>query len=473
MKDARTGRGNAPARHFSVKDWQGYLEVPLRRPLFVLVPMVFLLTAMVIASFVLPKKYRSSTLILVESEKVPDAFVPKMATESMGQRLLTIRQEMLSRTRLERVISELDPYPTRSGHAAPLSEQVEQMRRSITIQRKGSDAFVVEYEHTDPRMAMRLADRVAAIFISEAESSRQRQATEGYEFIESQLAQTRKTLETKEGEIRRFKELNTGNLPEQLATNLAALQRLQMEQQTLAENVRGTQTRIDLLRQSLHQDARTAGASDPSAELAQLRSQLVALRARYTNAHPDVQLIRKRIQELEAADSNVGAPEADGSSRSQVRRAEMELDSLKAKRADLEAEKGRIQSRVDRAPRTEQELATLTRDYGQLQESYLSLLKKQMEARMAEQMERRWRGDRFKVLDPANYPERHIFPNRPLFAVLGLFLGLVTGVACAFTAEFLDHSIKSPEELEALFTQPVLASIPDIKAAHLAAFAAR
>lgn len=463
-------RRSADKHLFGFRTVQEYLEVPLRRPLFVLMPAVLVLSSAIALAFVLPKKYRSQTLILVESEKVPETFVRQIATESMARRLYTIRQEVLSRTRLERVIQDLDPYPTDEGREKPpLSDLVERMRRAISIHTRGTDAFSIEYVHTDPKVAMMVTGRLATLFIDEAEQAREVQATEGAQFIDSQLGEARRELEEKEEAVRRFKEKRLGSLPEQLGTNLATLQRLQLEQQTLAENLRAAQSRVDLLRQSLRSERRPriAGLEDGPDELDRLRGELATLRTRYTDQHPDVQVLLRRIREMEQEDhgrpSSPSVALEDSVVGRELSRAEAELAALKAKEADLGAEMARIQKRVDLAPRTEQELATLTRDYDQLREGYISLLRTQRDAQMAEQLEQRWKGERFKVLDPAHFPDKAFFPSRTLFAFLGLVGGLGLGLVSAFAVEFLDHSVKSAEQLEELFSQPLLATIPRIK----------
>ncbi len=463
-------RRNARKYPFGFRTIQEYLEVPLRRPLFVLVPAVLVLSSAIALAFALPKKYQSQTLILVESEKVPETFVRKMATEPMARRLYTIRQEVLSRTRLERVIEELDPYPTQGAERPPISVLVERMRRAITIQTRGSDAFSIQYVHIDPMTAMTVTNRLATLFIEEAEKERAMQATEGVEFIDSQLDEARRELEEKEEAVRIFKEKRLGSLPQQLPTNLATLQRLQLEQQTMGENLRAAQARVDALRLSSRSKRRPtiAGVEQGVDELDRLRGELATLRTRYTDQHPDVQVVLRQVRELEALDSPSGSPSvsADRESsltRRELQQAEAELKTLRAKQADLDRQMARIQSRVDLAPRTEQELATLTRDYAQLQEGYVSLLRKQRDAEMAEQLEQRWKGERFKVLDPAHFPDKPFFPSRTLFALLGLVGGLGLGLVCAFAVELLDHSVKSAEQLEELFSQPLLATIPHIK----------
>ncbi len=462
------GRRREAGHAFGLRSPHEYLEVPMRRLPFVIVPTVLVFLGAVAASFVLPERYRSSTLILVESEKVPDSFVQKMATTSMTRRMQTIRQEVLSRTRLETVIQDTHPFAARRGGAEPsLSSQVEMMRASTTLQVKGTDAFVIEFEHRDPAKAAQVANRLAALFIEQTEGARARQASEGFQFIDSQLVAVRKELDVKEEAVRRFKERNLGNLPEQTVTNLATMQRLQLEQQTVAESLNATQGRADLLRQALQQEARGTPSTtgDPSSEISQLRAQLAGLRARYTDQHPDVQAAQQRLRDLESRQAAAPAVDPEGSSlRAQFERTQLEIEGLRAKRTRIEEEMRHIQGRVDLAPRTEQDLGALTRDLNQIRESYLALLKKRNEAQMAEQMERRWQGERFKVLDPAIVPEESIFPDRLLFGLGGLLGGLALGLATAFGREWLDHSIKSAADLEELVTVPLLATIPQIEA---------
>src|SRR5712671_6241603 len=92
------------------RDVLEYLEIPLRRPWHLVIPIVVVATAAVIASYVVPPRYKSSTLILVDDDQVPEAIAAKVAPERLGRRLQTLKQQVLSRTRLETVIRELDPY---------------------------------------------------------------------------------------------------------------------------------------------------------------------------------------------------------------------------------------------------------------------------------------------------------------------------------------------------------------------------
>jgi hypothetical protein len=85
-----------------------------------------------------------------------------------------------------------------------------------------------------------------------------------------------------------------------------------------------------------------------------------------------------------------------------------------------------------------------------------------MDAQMASKLEQRWRGEEFRILDPADLPAIPFFPNRPLFLVMGLCAGLALGFAAAFSADFVDHSIRTEKELSELLPFTVFATVPYI-----------
>jgi len=464
MSTAKSKNGKA------AQDLLEYLEIPLRRPWHVVVPFVLIVATAVAVAYLLPKRYRSSTLILVESEKVPDAFVASMATERTSKRLQTIRQEIMSRTRLERVINELQPYGPVGNKS--LTVMVETMRQAIDIAVKGTDAFSIDYVHRSPEMAMKVANRLATLFIEEATRSREEQVGEAYQFIETQLADSRRELETRESALRRYKEQHMGTLPEQTAANLSTLQRLQMEQQTVSESLRAATEHLIAVESN---PARAAAAASDT-ELGQLQTQLATLRGRYTDEHPDVRALKARIAAMERDQATKAPAVTDDplvTSKSQVQQARAEVQKLKDREADIEARIATFQGRVEQAPRTEEEIQTLSRDFQKLNENYLTLLNKKLEAQMAAKLEQRWKGEQFRILDPANLPEHHIFPNRQLFFAAGLFLGLLAGIGTAVAADFLDHSVKSVRELEQLLPFPVLAVIPSFKDSRVRRYALR
>ena len=455
--------GAAP--HSSSRRLRHFVEAPFRRPWHVLVPFALLVLAAGATGFLMPKMYRSTTLIMVESEKMPDSVVQRIATETSERRLVTIQQEILSRTRLEQILKELDPYPGLVSTTAG----VESMRGSIQIGVKGSDAFTISYAHNDPKKAQDVTARLATLFIDESMRAREKQVEDAYQFLDEQVVQARRELELKDTALRQYKERQMGSLPEQTSANLASLQMLQQEQQALEASLRDARLRREALEGNRSDPLRRMGAtgSEAPSELSQLRSQLLTLRGRYTEEHPDVQNLKARIQAIErqlAEASRTGTSESvdpgAANQKAQRERVELEIQAIEARLAGLDERMNRFRERVEQAPRTEQELATLTRDYHKLNENYLAMLNKKLDAQMSARVEKRWKGEHFTILDPAHFPEAAYWPNRPLLLGVGIVLGLLIGLGIAMGAEVLDGSVKDIEDLQAIAPYPVLAAIP-------------
>jgi polysaccharide chain length determinant protein (PEP-CTERM system associated) len=439
----------------------------------VLVPWAGVFLLSIVALYVLPKKYMSSALVLVESEKVPESFIAKVATRDPSQRLEAVRPEILSRTRLERVLDETQPYP-----GLGRTQAVEKMRSAIFISLSGNDGFNIQFYHRDPLKAQEVTNRLARLFIDETVKSREQQVEGAVDFLVTQVKDARTELEGKDAAVRRYKEEHMGKLPSQLETNVATMQMLQREMQTVEESLLFAHEKQEALARGVGRSSAAAlpatAAAPGTAELADLNRQLVALRSRYSDEHPDVESMRSRILRLEArlaearqADGPAATRQADADpsllvTREQLERANLEIKNLENRRADLQSKVAAIRANLEETPRTEQGLAILTRDYDKLNDNYKALLSKQLDAQMSGRLEQRWKGDRFRMLDPASLPEKPIFPKPPIFIGLGVILGLIVGLGAALGAEYLDPTVKDSEVLQAVQGYPVLASIPHL-----------
>jgi polysaccharide chain length determinant protein (PEP-CTERM system associated) len=370
------------------------------------------------------------------------------------------------------VIEETQPYPEIDSR----TRQVDRLRAATSIYNSGADGFTLEYVHSDPQKAQQIADRLAKLFIDESVRAREQQVEGAVDFLVTQVAESRKELEKKDEALRRYKEGRLGSLPEQLQTNLATLSMLQQEMQTVDESLIFARAKRDTLAQrGAATVVMTPGGPVVGGvnELDELRRELATLKGRYTDLHPDVQRLNARIARLEARLATIPTGDAPRTEttvvREQLETANLEVKKLEERRADLERRTTLIRSRVEETPRTEQELADLKRDYDKLNENYTSLLSKKLEAQMAGRLEQRWKGDRFRILDPANLPEKPYFPKPILMVGLGVALGLVVGLGACLAAEQFDPSIKDAQDLESMLNYPVLARISHVQALGRAA----
>src|SRR5271166_5833417 len=386
-------------------DLQHWLGVVRRRHMQFLIPLLLGWAIVWGASWVLPRRYQSSTLILVEQPTMPKDYVTPNVNDDLQDRLRSITQQILSRTRLLHIIDQLNLYADTHAHLTP-DEKVERMRKEIDIElvrdsENRVSSFNVNYSAHDPYVAQQVTSELTNLFISENLEVRQQQSEDTTKFLESQLETARKTLSDQEERIREFKGQHVGEMPAQVASNLQILTGLQNQLQTEQDSLNSAkQQRVYL--ETLVNQYRTLQASPKSdsgapvglpaldAELDKLRAQLADLSSHYTDRHPDVRKLKDQIARTEKmrdqiaadlkakaaaaqADPNAAKPAdaadlKDPSSpmvqlQGQMQANKVEVSNRERAIAELQVKITDYQARLNQEPVREQQLSDLTRGY--------------------------------------------------------------------------------------------------------------
>jgi polysaccharide chain length determinant protein (PEP-CTERM system associated) len=424
----------------------------------------------------LPKIYRASTLILVEPQKIPVAYVRPTVTTSVENRLRSIQQQITSRSRIERVIQELNLFPDQTGRV-PMERLVAQVAPRVSIQTMGTSAFRIHFEGTNPQTVAQVANKLADLFIAENTEAREREARTTSEFLEEELQKVKERLEAEEEAIARFKREHMGELPEQRESNLRTLETLQARLRLTSEALtRAQDRRLTLESQLADLPSTGADANQVALLLDQARARLSQLKIQYTDQHPEVLQQQREIARLERALEEQPPPDPNAAARPAVsvyearlkadlEAAETDIKTLTKEEAQIRADIVKYQLRVENAPRNEAALSTLTRDYDNLRANYQSLLSKKLEAKLAENLERERQGEQFTIVDRAVPPVAPYKPNLTQIMMLGSAIGLLAGCAAAFAVDLLRPRFRTEEELAAAFGVPVLAVIPKVAAA--------
>jgi len=480
-----------------------YFAISRRRRWYFLVPVFVGWLIVWGVSWLLPSVYRSGTLILVEQPTVPSQYVvPNIATDNLQERLQSITQQILSRTRLMRIIESQNLYIEARKRSTP-DEVIERMRKDIEIElvhdRDQLTAFNVYYSSRDPHVAQQVTRELTDLFISENLEARQEQSENTTQFLESHLEDARKSLSKQEEKIRQFKDEHLGDLPGQLQSNLQILSGLQSQlggeqdalnrakqQNVYLESLLG---RYRSVQKSKLVDSVAMGLPALEQELDRLRAKLADLSAHYTDLHPDVRKVKEQIAKAEkikeqiaadlkekasasaAEDNSATKPRSDAEIREMSPMAELE-SQLKVNRIEianrernLEEVKGKIveyQARLNREPVREQQLADLTRNYDQSRADYDTLLKKRNDSELATSLERRQQGEHFRILDPPSLPLKPFSPDRFKLSAIGLVAGLLLGGAVCVGAEMIDDRLYTEKELKELLPVDVVSEIPHI-----------
>jgi polysaccharide chain length determinant protein (PEP-CTERM system associated) len=441
----------------------------------------------------LPSQYRSETLIMVIPQRIPDTYVKPTVTGSVEDRLPTINDQILSRSRLERIINDFDLY--KEQRATGLMEDVVQrMRGEIDVNLVGKESFRVSYVSHEPKTAQRVTERLAGLYIEESLRDRENITEDTNRFLESQLQDAKRRLLDHEKKLEDYRRRYAGQLPSQLPSNLQSIQNAQLQLQSISESINRARERRLLVERQLS-DAQTATIQTPSTpspgsgeatvpataaeQLEAAEARLEAFKLRYKDDHPDVRALERVIAQLrvkvkeEAARPVTAAPDrqltsAEALRQKRVKDLEAELEIIDRQIAVALAEEVRLkntmanyQAKIDVVPTRESELVELTRDYGTLQEAYGSLLKKQEDAKLAGNLERRQIGEHFKILDPASLPERQHNQKQRLAALAGGAVGgLALGLALVGFLEYRDSSFKMETDITRVLALPVLALVP-------------
>ena len=483
-----------PGQTFTPEDLLGILW---RRRWLLVVPLALGLATAPFLAKRIPPVYKSDTLIMVIPQRVPDAYVRSTVTATVADRLPAISDEILSRSRLERIISDFDLYPELRARA-PMEDVVARMRRDIDpveIQ-KGQQSFRASYSSQDPRMAQKVTARLASLFIDENSRYRENLAESTNVFLESQLEEAKTRLVEHEKKLEEYRRLNSGELPSQLESNLRAIQTAQLQLQSVGESAnRARERRLLVERQLVEAQTQPVSVAPPVATAGQepqlgmsAQQQLDAaektlelLKLRYTADHPDIRKLDRTIRDLkervaEEASRPLPPPSSSplplsaaelarqkriGDAQADLEVIDRQLTASQAEEARLTALIAQYQQKVEVVPKRESELVELTRDYDVLKKTYDSLLGKREESQLAANLERRQIGEQFRILDPASLPAKAANENRRLaFSVAPAIIGFGLGLLLAVFLEFRDSSFSHEGDVARVLDLPVLALVP-------------
>jgi polysaccharide biosynthesis transport protein len=450
-------------------------------------------------AWLLPARYRSDATILIEKPRVPKQYVVPNIESDPQEQLEELTQQILSRTRLERIIDDFHLY---SGGIAGLAMggPVEKMRKDIQIDQiltgsktpsAGSKTgqlagFTISYSGYDPQLVQNVTARLVSLFIEENLRTRENQSESTTAFLDRQLQEAKADLEEQTMRIKKFKAMYVGQLPEELPSNLQVMSGLQIRLQQASESLnRSEQQRLYLssmlsaYRASPFLATTGAGGAplDIDSQLSLLNAQLAELQSRYTDKHPAILQIRDQIAKAEKLKAEVqadkgsddgGLPVSRGVAeiKSQLKGTELDIQNRKREIAALASEMQAYQNRLKDTPLREQQLAELTQQYNQSRLNYEDLLGKKNGSALATDMERAQQGEQFTLLDPPARPNSPYFPNRLLTTLVGLAAGLMAALAFAFTRESLDDHIHADVEVSKIAKVPILVAIPPLVTAH-------
>jgi polysaccharide chain length determinant protein (PEP-CTERM system associated) len=460
-----------------------FTEARRRRASLVILFAVLALAGLVAGIF-WPKNFASSTSILVqESNIIKPLMEGRAVATGNADRAAIAREVIFSRKILDEIV---DAGGWKSANISPieLERLIDSIKSRISVVNLRENLIQITYKDSDAERSYIVTRRLADLFISESLAAKERESSDAYRFIDSQVEIYRGKLTDAEGKLKAYRGENADARPGSETDSNTRIGELRSQ----VENAR-----MDLMEQRSKETALVAQLSGETeitavqtregqyrARLSDLQTQLDTLLLTYTDQHPDVirvrhqmldlqdQVKREEASRMQRSASNTPAPVDDSvqfnplyqelrSKLAEVRR------NIAAQQSRMAASGSLLQSELDRGRRiadSENKLSELTRDYEVNRDIYQDLLKRRENARVSMNLDADHRGLTFVIQEPAELPLRPSGLRFMHFSLAGLGAGIFLPLALLFGLVRLDPRVRVASQIERLTGIPVLASVP-------------
>jgi succinoglycan biosynthesis transport protein ExoP len=447
-------------------------------------------------ALLVPPVYQSTGTILIESQQIPTELVQATVTSYADERIEIIKQRVMTRENLLRIISKYKLFQSERANLTP-SEQIDEMRKNTQVElvtanvtpgarSTGTIAFKVSFEHQRAEMAQAVANELVTLFLNENVKVRTERATQTTEFLKEETDRFRGELDKLEVQIATYKQQNGNTLPDNLALGLASMQRtesdlrqIERDHRSAEEELRSLEadraSAIAMIAQGQSPSGAVSGTGNLPAELQRARGELARLQAIYTESHPDVRSQKRRIENLEhamAAERSATGASGEALKDPSITRLDARIVAARSRMAALSAQESTVRARMAQmegrlrnAPEVERGLAALTRDYQSTQRKYTELRAKQDTAQLAENLEGEQKAERFALLEPPTVPEKPIKPDRKKLLAAGFAVAAGGSAALTALVETLHGTVRGVDAISGILGQRPLVSIPYIPVA--------
>lgn len=464
----------------------------------------------------LPPEYKAGALILIEQQRIPERYVTTTVNETLDSRLNRINNQVRSYDVLARIIQEFNLYPEDRAEL-PEEEVVEKMKAHISVDlvagltanRGDATAFEVSFRDSRPDHVAQVANRLANRFVDENKLARTIAAEGTTSFINTQIQDAQNNLSRAEERLTQIRQRYVGELPEQQPAVVAEISRRQVEFQAaeaevarahqskmfLENNLEAAIAALEIARRGVNEQAEgqatDAGAGQaPSAlrsQLAQVTANFEALKARYSESHPDVVRAQSYVEELrsslaiaeaEAQKANEQPPDSSApisaesagvllqaetrvkQLRTQLVVTDQTIKNAEARRDAASAAFAAASGKMSRIPIHQQDLVGAQREYDTALARWMELSNKSFDANLAQTMEERESAERLTIIEYARVPAKPVWPPREAFAGGAALGSLVLACILGFILELKRNVVLGEWEMPA--DVPVLGRIPII-----------
>ncbi len=487
-----------------------------RRIWHILLPTLVGLIAMGWVVSKLPSIYQSRTLLTVKPPVISGKVVASLSDDDLNQRLLTMNQEVLSRSSLEPMIAKYKLYEMERANGTPMEVIIEKMFKNINVETQESAenkvaSFVIKFDDRNPRSAQQVAGELASMYVNSQINVQIDQAGTTKEFLDKQVLEVKTNLDLLSKQRLQVMMQNVETLPDNQQGLIAQLSGLRQKEDTLSKDkesllkekgrlsdqINGLNQQMRIIENFGAKDADSAGKktykdSSAYAEMvkkrAELQAKLESQKKVYKDKMPEVVNTKTELARIEEQidDMAKDAKESAGQAveltkqKADLQSQQIQIDIVKSQSQIVQAEAqmagkdseirqnaGQIsvlEAKINTIPNVKVALEGINNEYNSAKTSYDDMLKKKTESQMQVDVASNAQGETIKVQDPASLPAAPVnSAKRMMLVVFGTVTGLALGLFLAGIFEvprlFRIQNIDDAKHYTGL---PVLASVPPL-----------
>ena len=447
----------------------------------------FIALAMLVLGLVWPKSYSSSVTVMFDEKAIIQPLMEGAAVATAAtDRARMAREVINSRSFLNQIIEFAGMLPQ---SADPLAHELERerLRKRINISTVPPNLIRIQYKDKSPEQAHRITEKLAQLFIQEARALKANESSAAFKFIDEQVKEYHQKLVDAENKLKEFRSDNLDARPgdDTAISNRITQLNTNVEQTTL--ELAETRIKAKSIEKQLSGEAAMevsiSKEGQYQSQIAVLQGQLDQLRLSYHDTYPDIIRIKHQIEDLKTqigeeqsrrqkaqkqareegrvyVDDSVRLSPVYQQLRQQLNDARTHIDTLEARKNELEDMLKDELGRGRRVHTGEMVLAELTRDYEVNRDIYRDLLRRRENARVSMSLDEGQQGLTLRVYEPAYLPLKPTGLRFLHFMIMGVLLAVLVPAAYLVARVQLDPRVRSVDQLTTRLGYRVLATVP-------------
>ena len=430
-------------------EYKKYLQLVIRRKELFIALALLIMTAAIIVSYVLPKKYVATSTVFIEKNVISEMVKGITVTPSMDDTIKVLTYAITSRTLLTKVADSLDMTVSR-GATADMDTVIKDLQSAITVTlTRDNNLFTISYTDRNPRMARDVVSTLVRLYIEENSSSKRGESYGATKFLSEQIDTFKTKLEKAETELNDYKRdhggviaIDEGRLFEEINISQQKLYDLELQRRQLEGKRQFTRKSAD----PLH------------ASLAVLQKKLDELRVEYTEGYPEIIKVKGDIETVKEQLKNRSGSANHSLDPQELEKIESEIAAIKSSEDSLRRYIATNQTLLRKLPSAKAGLEKLELTKNSQKNIYDQLFARHGQSEVSKQMEVQDKSTTFRIVDPAVLPQKPASPNRLRIMLMGIVGGIAASFGVLVLLEQLDTSVKDVDFVKGLGL-PVLAVI--------------